>query len=178
MRLSYKASFVLGAVILGATYHWLLAQCLSQIWQFSRLGLWLQRTEGVPHGMTAWLVVFHNMAVFIAALPIAIAVLATFPKRAVALAFSAAGGALFYDLTEQIKVWPMVGPMPAYEVAVEIIGYIFSLVAPALLVRHLSRRPPNSFWGRCVHFTGSSYRLAARKLGNRSSESGRWRLTD
>jgi hypothetical protein len=139
MRLRSVVLFGLISALLGACYYWIVIHAVPEIFIFARSGLWLQKVNGVPHGMTIWLELLHTIAIAIAAGPVAFCATVALKENAVLAASVAAAIGLTLGLVPSLGIMLSLPRPPTYEVAVLVFDHIKVLVFPALLVLLIRR---------------------------------------
>ena len=143
MRISRIAISIPGCTALAVVYLWLVVELGGWSAQFSRPGLWLAKSIGLPHGMLAWMVVVNTISVILAAVPVALAAIAVFGRRAWIAALASAGVAAVFSGAESLNAVPWSEFLSPYPV-VQVFDCIKLVVIPALLVIAIQRTPSNS----------------------------------
>lgn len=110
MTVTARIRFVLSTVILGVMYYYLLVYLVGWMSTQERPGWWIGMFPARRIGVLGWLVLLHTSAVFLAALPIAVAAIIIERTRAVLLALTSAVLATTVALAPSLSstIWPII----------------------------------------------------------------------
>ena len=110
MTVTARIRFVLATVILGVMYYYLLVYLVGWMSAQEGPGWWIGMFPARRIGVLGWLVLLHTSAVFLAALPVAVAAVIIERTQAVLLALTAAVLATIAAVVPSLSstIWPII----------------------------------------------------------------------
>ena len=147
--MNLRSVVLLGAGIagFGLAYSWLAGELFGWSTLLFRVGPWLQRQVGVPHGIMLWTEVLNTAATAIAALAVSIGARNLFGRRALLVVIVAAAVVVAYEAAVEIRVSGSIQvPRPGLILITAVLDDFKMAVLPALALWVVGGWPSNVRW--------------------------------